>query len=146
MKPSLVLFDGVCKLCNASVRFILKRDPKARFYFAPLQSQLGRAVLKRLGKRGDEIDTLLLVKGQKVYTRSSALLHIARGLKGAWPLLYVFIAIPKVLRDGVYRWISKNRYKWFGKRTQCTLPTTGCRPTAGVKSRFLSQPSDFELW
>lgn len=113
MGRSLVLFDGTCKLCNASVRFITKRDPKAGFCFSPLQSERGEALLKRWGIVG--IDGIVLIKGQRVYTHSSAALHIARGLTGAWPLLYGLILIPKVVRDALYKLIAARRYKWFGK-------------------------------
>ncbi len=127
MKQPLVLFDGICNLCTASVRFIIERDPRAKFTFAALQSQVGQTVMKKYEQDIPALSTILLIKDQKVYSRSAAVLHIARELKGAWPLLYGFIILPKFIRDAVYALIAKNRYKWFGKRKSCMVPTSDRR-------------------
>lgn len=120
---SVVLFDGVCNLCNSSVNFIMDRDPRFHFYFASLQSEVGQELLEERGWEGASLDSILLVEGKKVYQRSTAALRIARRMGGAWPLLYGFIIIPAFLRDIVYKWIARNRYRWFGKRDTCRLPT-----------------------
>jgi len=117
---ALVLFDGVCNLCSSSVQLIIKQDGKDYFRFASLQSDLG-AALKR--QHNIATDSIVLVEDGKVYTQSSAALRIARRLKGVYPLLYGFIVLPKFIRDAVYAWIARNRYKWFGKKDACWIPT-----------------------
>jgi predicted DCC family thiol-disulfide oxidoreductase YuxK len=120
--PSVVLFDGVCNFCNASVRFVYARDPQGRFRFAPLQSEAAQSLLR--GREvGDPMGTVVLIEGEKISTRSAAALRIARGLRGLWPLLYIFIVIPWPLRDWVYNLIARNRYRWFGRTEACQLPT-----------------------
>ena len=122
---AVVLFDGVCNLCNGAVTFIIDRDPDAYFRFAPLQSETGGARLEPGHRDPDRIDALesivLLENGQR-FTRSTAALCIARRLRGVWPL-YAFIVVPRPVRDRVYRWIARNRYRWFGKTDACRLPT-----------------------
>jgi len=119
----ILLFDGVCNLCNSSVNFIIDRDPKKHFKFAALQSEFGQTKLKELGFNQEEFDSLVLLSNGKVYRKSSAALRIAKKLKGLWPLLYIFIIIPPFIRHGVYDIIGKNRYKWFGKQDSCRMPT-----------------------
>jgi len=119
-KPT-IFFDGFCNLCNSSVRFIIKRDNKNKFQFASLQSELGQTVLKENNLPDTNFNTLLLVKNGKVYTFSTAALIIAKELSGLWPLLYVAIIFPEKIRNTVYNYIAKNRYKWFGKKEQCDL-------------------------
>ncbi len=131
MKQPLILFDGICNLCTASVQFIIKRDPRAKFSFASLQSQVGQTIMKKYEQDISALSTILLIRDQKVYSRSSAVLHIARELTGAWPLLYGFIIVPKFIRDAVYELIAQNRYKWFGRRKDCMVPT------AEHKARFV---------
>lgn len=126
----IVLFDGVCNLCNAAVNFIIDHDPEAVFRFAPLQSETGRRWTQRCGLEDE--DTVILVEGGRCYARSTAALRIARRLSGAWPLLAVFLAVPVPIRDAVYRFISRHRFEWFGKRDACRLPTPELR------SRFLA--------
>ncbi|XOV91405.1 MAG: thiol-disulfide oxidoreductase DCC family protein [Bacteroidota bacterium] len=128
IQEPVILFDGVCNLCNASVNFIIKRDPGAKFRFASLQSELGARLTD---SESSNLDTLILVKDKHLYRESGAALRIARELKGGWKLLYLFMIIPAFIRDGVYRWVARNRYKWFGKRAQCMIPTPE------LKSRFL---------
>ena len=124
---SLVLFDGICHFCNNSVNFIIDRDPKKKFVFAPLQSELAKNVLTRLGEDSTVIDTIILIQHNKLYKRSRAALEIAKQLSGLWPLCYVFIIVPGFIRDLIYNFIAKNRYKWFGEMEACRIPTSEMR-------------------
>ena len=123
----VLLFDGVCNLCNGAVNFIIDHDPKGHFKFAALQSDFGQEKLKELGYNQQEFDSLVLLSGDKVYKKSSAALRIAKKLSGLYPLLYVFIIIPPFIRHGVYDIIAKNRYRWWGKRDSCRMPTPELR-------------------
>lgn len=127
----VVLFDGVCNLCNNSVQFILKRDKKKKFLFGSLQGEAGQKLLKKFHLPTDNFHSFVLIEGEHVYTQSTAALRMAKHLKRGWQLLYGFIILPKFLRDGIYKWIATNRYKWFGKRDTCRIPTPE------EKSRFL---------
>jgi len=129
--PPVVLFDGVCNLCSGSVQFLLKRDPEGRFRFASLQSEAGRSLMAEHGLDVDALSSVLLIEDGQVWQESSAALRIARHLPGAWKLLRVFAAVPRPLRDAAYRWIARNRYRWFGKTETCWLPTPE------LKARFL---------
>lgn len=117
-----ILFDGVCNLCNGWVDFVVRRDARGRFRFAALQSESGRRILADRGRNADELTGLYLVDGERVHFKSSAVLRVLGGLGGGWPLMAVFLAVPPVIRNFVYDWIAKNRYKWFGKRDTCRLP------------------------
>lgn len=130
----VVLFDGVCNLCNASVNFVLDRDPEGRFHFAALQSEAARALLAAHGREPPkaEPDSIVLIENGVVYERSTAGLRIARHLRGPVKLLYAFIVFPRVVRDVVYRFIARNRYRWFGKSDVCRVPTPE------LKARFLA--------
>jgi len=128
----LVLFDGVCNLCNASINFIIDRDTKGLFRFASLQSDLGFSLRKAFDLVEPEMDSVVLIMGGRAYTHSDAALTIAKHLDGAWSLLFGFIVFPRFLRDGVYRFIARNRYRWFGKSESCRVPTPELR------ARFLS--------
>lgn len=121
--PSIVLFDGECNLCNSAVAFVMKRDPRGRFRFASLQSEAGRKLVKECGMGDPGTDSVVLLRGGRCFTRSAAALRIARGLRGAWPLLAVFLLIPRPLRDRLYDVIAHHRYRWFGKAEQCLVPT-----------------------
>jgi predicted DCC family thiol-disulfide oxidoreductase YuxK len=121
--PSLVLFDGLCNLCSASVQFILKRDLAGNFRFASLQSETGRQELTKQGFDPSGLHSIVLVKGATSFIKSDAALEIARGLSGFWPMLYVFKIIPRFIRNPVYDWIARNRYRWFGKQETCWLPS-----------------------
>lgn len=123
----IILFDGVCNLCNGSVQFIIRRDPQAHFIFAALQSAVGEELLKHHQIAGGYLDSIVLVEEGKVYAESDAALHIARQLSGLWSVLYWGIVIPRPIRDGLYRWIARNRYRWFGKQESCMLPTKELR-------------------
>jgi predicted DCC family thiol-disulfide oxidoreductase YuxK len=129
----IVLFDGKCNLCNGSVKFIIKRDPATQFHFASLQSDFARKIVEEHGGNPDDLDTILLLEGDRLYNRSSAALRIAKRLRAPWPLLAVFLVIPAPLRDLVYRFIARNRYRWFGKTESCMIPT------AAIRARFLSE-------
>jgi predicted DCC family thiol-disulfide oxidoreductase YuxK len=119
----IVLFDGVCNLCQGAVQFIIKRDPKARFKFASLQSGFGQAIISSHElNTSSSGQTIILIRNNKCFKRSRAVLEIARYLSGGWPLLYVFIVIPKFIRDPVYNLIARNRYRLFGKQESCMLP------------------------
>ena len=114
----VILFDGVCNLCTGSVQFVIERDSRRQFRFASLQSA---AAERLLGSR-DQLESMVLVAGGKVYRKSTAALLIARRLDGLWPLLAAFLVIPKFLRDAVYDWIGSRRYRMFGKRDVCWTP------------------------
>jgi predicted DCC family thiol-disulfide oxidoreductase YuxK len=129
---SIVLFDGVCNLCSSSVQFIIKRDPKSRFRFASLQSETGQKLLNKFQLPADALYSIILVKENSYLERSDAALEITRNLSGLWPLFYAFKIVPKVLRDPIYNWISRNRYNWFGKKDACWLPTPE------LKERFIN--------
>lgn len=129
---SVVLFDGVCNLCNHSVQFIIRRDKKGRFLFAALQSDFGKKHLEGQGIPTENLETIVLVKGEKVYQRSDAILEIVRQLSGLWPMLYVFKLVPKIIRDWVYDFVARHRYQWFGRKDQCMIPTPE------LKMRFLN--------
>ncbi|NKB23153.1 MAG: DUF393 domain-containing protein [Kiritimatiellae bacterium] len=123
----IILFDGVCNLCTASVHFIIKRDPRNRFRFCPLQSSTGQGLLVQYNLPQHEINTIVLIHGERCYTKSAAGLEIVRGLKGLWPLLYVFVIIPPCIRDRIYGFIAKNRYRWFGRKETCVMPSPEMR-------------------
>ena len=126
-----VFFDGVCNVCNASVRFIIKRDVRRYFRFAPLQSKHGDAMQRSFGLDPEAVATLVLVENGRAYTRSTAALRIARRLGKLWPLLYALIIVPRFLRDVAYDWFARRRYRWFGKRDACMVPSKD------VRDRFL---------
>jgi predicted DCC family thiol-disulfide oxidoreductase YuxK len=118
----VLLFDGVCNLCNASVQWVLNRDRKGTFKFAALQSDTGQVLLRKFGFSSDNFDTVVLVDGERIFTRSDAPLEIVRRLGGLWPVLGIFKYIPRPLRNMVYDWVARNRYRWFGRREECMLP------------------------
>jgi predicted DCC family thiol-disulfide oxidoreductase YuxK len=123
---SYVLFDGVCNVCNHWVQFIIKRDPHAKFQFASLQSAEAGELLHAHGKQVT-LDSIVLVQQEKVYTESTAILHILRQLRGIWKVAGVGLIIPEVIRNALYRWFARNRYRWFGQRESCMLPTPEIR-------------------
>ncbi|KKB40835.1 thiol-disulfide oxidoreductase DCC family protein [Bacillus thermotolerans] len=129
-KYPVVLFDGDCNFCDASVQFILNRDPEGLFHFASLQSEAGEELREKHQVR-DDVDSMVLIEGDKVYYKSTAALRIARHLKGAWKLLYAFVLIPRPIREFAYDYLAKNRYKWFGQKQSCMLPPPH------IRARFL---------
>tara|TARA_B110000003_G_C16582002_1_gene508436 strand:- start:746 stop:1153 length:408 start_codon:yes stop_codon:yes gene_type:complete len=122
---SIILFDGVCNLCNGAVNFVIKRDPGNVFKFAPLQEKQGALLLKTHAIDIQKLESIVLIENEKVYIKSSAALRITKKLSGLWPLFFVLLIIPSFIRDGIYDIIAKNRYKWFGKKEQCMIPTPG---------------------
>ena len=129
----VVLFDGVCNFCNDSVNFIIDRDPRATFRFAALQSEAARAIFAQTGRTlapGDPESIVVFDRG-RLLERSSAVLRIVAGLRGAWPLLGVLRVVPRPLRDVVYSWFAARRYRWFGKTETCRVPSPE------IRGRFL---------
>ena len=127
MNRPIVLFDGVCNLCNRSVQFIIRHDKKKKFLFASLQGQKGQEVLQQFHLPANELNSFILLEGDRIYTRSTGALRVLKHLGGGWSLLYAFIIIPAFIRHGVYNWIARNRYKWFGKKEECWVPTPDLR-------------------
>ena len=128
---SIVLFDGVCNLCNGAVTFLIRNDKNDRFRFAALQSEMGVDLTTKYGIDTQEVDSIVLIENDKAYVRSDAALRIAKRMSGAYPLLYVFVIIPRFLRDPIYKWVARNRYRWFEKKNQCMIPTPE------LKAKFL---------
>ncbi len=131
MNKKIVLFDGVCNFCNYWVNFIIDRDNKNLFLFSSLQSKAGQELLKRFKLPTDEFDTFILVDGDTYLTKSDAVISIARCLRGFPKALVLCKILPKFLRDLFYDLIAKNRYKMFGRKDSCRIPT------AEEKSKFL---------
>lgn len=127
----VILFDGVCNLCNASVNWIIDRDKNNLFKFASLQSEYGQSVIKKFNITGDYMDTVVLQEEGKVYLRSAAALRILKHLGGIYSIAYIFIIIPEFVRDFIYNVIAKNRYRWFGKQDACRIPSPD------LKAKFL---------
>lgn len=119
---TVVLFDGVCNLCNGAVQFLLRRDRRRRLRFASLQSAAGQAVLRQHCPTADTLETIVVIEGDRVRFRSAAALLLARRLPWPWPLLTVFVICPRPLRDALYAVVARNRYRWFGRRESCMLP------------------------
>ena len=130
VKP-LILFDGVCNLCNGSVLFIIRRDRNAKFQFAALQSSFGQSQLFQFDLPQNELNTIILIKEGKLLVKSDAALEIARNLDGIWPLFYTFKIVPAFFRNWIYELVAKNRYHWFGRQEACIIPTPD------LKARFL---------
>jgi predicted DCC family thiol-disulfide oxidoreductase YuxK len=130
----VILFDGECNLCNGFVRFVLPRDSAGRFKFASLQSPFGQQLLSGHSLPTNTLDSVVLAEEGRVYSRSTAVLRILRHISGPWPLLYAFTLVPRPLRDAVYDFIGRNRYRWFGRRESCLMPTPENR------NRFLDSP------
>jgi predicted DCC family thiol-disulfide oxidoreductase YuxK len=131
MENSIILFDGVCNLCDGVVQFVLKKDKKARFRFAALQSECGTVLLKQIGLSTTDYNSFVLVEMGNVYQKSEAALRVLKGLGGVWKLLYFFMVIPRPIRDYIYDWIAQHRYRFFGKKDECMLPTPE------IRARFL---------
>ena len=127
----LILFDGVCNLCNGAVQFVINRDKRGVFRFASLQASSAAGYLSAFQVKGPHLYSILLIKDGKLYDRSNAILEIARELSGPWPALYAFKIIPAFIRNAVYKLIAANRYRIFGKKDECMIPTPE------LKARFL---------
>ena len=128
---SILLFDGVCNLCNGAVQFVIKRDRKKKFLYSSMQSGSGQALLLKYGLKLSDFDSFILLENEQYFTKSTAALKVAKGLGGVWGILYLFMIIPKFSRNAIYDFIASNRYKWFGKREECMLPSPE------LKDRFL---------
>lgn len=122
-KKSILLYDGLCSLCDASVQFVIQRDSKKHFLFASLQSETAKEFLKSQSTSIRDCESVILITSKKVYTKSSAALKTAQSLDGFWFLMSAFFIIPKPIRDYVYDLIAKRRYRWFGQLEQCRIPT-----------------------
>lgn len=132
MKPkSIILFDGVCNLCNKAVQFIIRHDKNGYYSFASLQSDFAKELLSKFGNRND-LKSIVLIEGEYLFIKSTAVLKICRHLSGGWKSAQVFLLVPRFIRDAVYDIIARNRYRWFGKRKECMLPSEE------LKKRFLS--------
>jgi len=128
---NVVFFDGVCNLCSSSVNFVIDRDPKSFFSFAPLQSDFAQTLLKTHNFDLSQLESIIFYTNGNVYRRSRAALEISKRMNGLWPMMYIFMIVPGFIRDIVYNWIARNRYKWFGKQETCRIPTPE------LKSRFI---------
>src|SRR5215212_1318910 len=124
---SLVLFDGVCNLCNGFVQFVIARDPHGRFQFGPLQAAAARRLIHEHGGPDPLPDAIVLIEDGHLYTGSTAALRIARRLTFPWPLTAVFLMVPRPLRDWAYALFARRRYRWFGRRETCMVPTPALR-------------------
>jgi predicted DCC family thiol-disulfide oxidoreductase YuxK len=120
---NILLFDGVCNLCNGLVLFIIKKDPAGKFKFASLQSETGQQWLMRIGLVKNEFESFIFIQDDKYYLKSTAALKMLRHLGGVWKLLYVFILVPRPIRDFLYDLIARSRYRIFGKKDVCMIPT-----------------------
>ena len=133
--PDTILFDGVCNLCNGFVQFIIRHDAAGRYRFAALQSEAGQALLLAHGVAPATLaadpDSVLLLSDGQLYSHSTAVLRIARGLGSVWQLAALGGVLPRTWRDGIYRFIARHRYRWFGRQESCMLPTPA------LKARFL---------
>jgi predicted DCC family thiol-disulfide oxidoreductase YuxK len=127
----IILFDGICNLCNGFVRFVIRRDKNSIFKFASLQSDIGQEMLMRLGLPKNEFESFVLIQGNNYYLKSTGILKMLRELSGIWRIFYVFILVPRFARDFLYDIIAKSRYKIFGKQDACMIPT------AELQQRFL---------
>ena len=127
----LIIFDGICNLCNAIVQFIIKRDKNNTFKFAPYQSDIAREIAKKYNINYNKIDTIVLIESNAFFIKSDAALRIFRKLNYPWKVFYFFKFIPKFVRDRIYDIVANYRYNWFGKRNTCM------NPSDEIKSRFL---------
>lgn len=130
MKSKIILFDGLCNLCNGSVNFILKRDKDKKYKFASLQSEIGKELCKQydidtnvLARSADGVDSIILIKNDKVFIKSAAVLEIIKDLPIGWRVFRIGIILPKVIRDWLYDIIAKHRYRIFGKKDECPIPS-----------------------
>ena len=123
----IVLFDGVCNFCNYWVNFAIKRDRKKKLRFTPLQGETAKSLLPQYNILSTSLSSVIFIDGNKVYTQSSAAIRICKYLDGGWKLFYGLMIIPKIFRDWIYNIIARNRYKWFGKKDVCMIPTPEMR-------------------
>ena len=138
-KYDIVLFDGVCNLCNFWINWLIGKDQRRKFRYAALQSAGGHDLLKKTGKNPNLLASVVLIQDGRIYTESTAVIRIAKRLGGWFSLMQLFMIIPGFIRNAIYRLIAKNRYKWFGERNTCRIPTKE------EQSLFLSDDSLYEL-
>ena len=131
-QSSIILFDGICNLCNGAVQFVIKHDPHNQFTFASMQSDSGQKLLQQYQLEQTNFDSFILIQDNTVFKKSTAALRVAKNLSGPVQLLSKLIIVPAVVRDAVYNVIARNRYKWFGKKNTCMIPTPA------HQSRFLN--------
>lgn len=127
----IIIFDGVCNFCNGAVNFIIRRDLDGVFAFTPMQSEIAKELIDRHGAEMVGVDTLLLIKNEQCYERTDAVIEITRDLTGLWHMLRIFKVLPRSFRDYFYRLFARNRYKLFGRREHCMIPT------ADIRNRFI---------
>lgn len=127
----ILLFDGVCNLCSGFVQFMIKRDPAGKYRFASLQSDAGQALLQQYQLPTDAINTVVLIENGRAYTHSDVALRVAPQLQGFWGWVKIGYLLPKAWRDRIYDWVAAHRYRWFGKKEECWLPSPD------LKARFL---------
>ncbi|SFJ75463.1 thiol-disulfide oxidoreductase DCC family protein [Thermoflavimicrobium dichotomicum] len=130
-RHSIILFDGVCHFCNGAVQFVIKRDKKGHFRFASLQSKVAQALFSAYQIQRPSLDSIVLIEDDRYYSESTAILRICRKMDGVWKGLYLFMLVPKPVRDVLYRWFAKRRYRFFGKSETCMIPTPE------IRERFL---------
>jgi len=119
----IILYDGVCNLCDGAIRFVLPRDKAGEFRYAALQSDYAKSILARHAiAESEALESLILIENDRPYLYSSGVLRIARSLPFPWSLAAIFLVVPRFVRDGIYRWVARNRYRWFGKQESCLLP------------------------
>jgi predicted DCC family thiol-disulfide oxidoreductase YuxK len=128
---NLILFDGVCNLCSALVQFVIRHDPAGKFRFAAIQSEIGGEIFQSHGLDPADLQTFVFVAEGKMFLRSDAAIEVVSRFGGAWKIFRIFQFVPKVLRDSIYSTIARNRYRWFGRKEICMVPT------AEIKERFL---------
>ena len=131
-EKAIILFDGVCNFCNSSVNFVIKHDKKNHFLFAPLQSETAKKLLEKFNIDSSKTDSFILIENNKAYLQSTAALRVTKHLNKLYPLLYAFLITPPFIRNSVYNLVAKNRYKWFGKKEICMIPS------AEIKGKFIS--------
>ena len=131
LPDNIILFDGVCNFCNSSVNTIIKHDTKNRYKFTALQSEIGKKILQKYSIDSTKIDSIILIENEVAFIKSTAILKISKHLSGIYPLAYGFIIVPTFIRNLVYDFIARNRYKWWGKKDSCMIPT------AEVKAKFI---------
>lgn len=130
--PKVVLFDGVCNLCNSSVQFLIRNDKSNKLKFASLQSDFGQNVLLDYHKDSNDFDSFIYLRDNRLLEKSTAALYVIKDLGGIYSVLFVFIFVPAFIRNALYSYVAKNRYRWFGKREQCMMPTTN------LQDKFIS--------
>jgi predicted DCC family thiol-disulfide oxidoreductase YuxK len=128
---NLILFDGVCNLCNALVQFVIRHDANGKFRFAPIQSEIGREIFERHDLDPDDLQTFVFMMERRMFLRSDAAIEVASRFGGAWAILRVFLLVPRSLRDFIYSFIARHRYQWFGRKDVCMIPTPE------IRERFL---------